>query len=177
MKPADDGTDTNDGDIHDGAIGDDDAYRFRCCAYPPSPPSSSSTQLLTTGGSAPLGAPSAVAAASAGPTEKAGWGAAGSAEGSGSRLGSPLLFAFQLEVHGAAQWAGTAAVGAPLQVWARLEDGYSGSGAGSGSDRAAFQRVWEHLQHDVLRQNRRWRREGFRSEGRGRGGGRGPGRG
>lgn len=36
------------------------------------------------------------------------------------------------------------------QVWARLEEG---------GDRGAFQRLWEALQLDVLRQNRRWRRE------------------
>lgn len=37
-----------------------------------------------------------------------------------------------------------------VQVWARLEEG---------GDRGAFQRLWEALQMDVLRQNRRWRRE------------------
>eukprot|EP00752_Nemacystus_decipiens_P014801 g13176.t2 len=63
--------------------------------------------------------------------------------------GAPL-FAFELEVHCAAEWAGPAAAQAAVQVWARLEDG---------GDRAAFQRLWEVLQMDVLRQNRRWRRE------------------
>lgn len=60
------------------------------------------------------------------------------------------LFHFELEVHGAAGWAGAAAEGASVQVWAKLKEG---------GDRGAFQRVWEVLQHDVLRQNRRWRRD------------------
>lgn len=68
------------------------------------------------------------------------------------------LFAFELEVHGAAEWGGAAAAGAAVQVWARLEEG---------GDRGAFQRLWEALQQDVLRQNRRWRREMLRAGGGG----------
>lgn len=74
-----------------------------------------------------------------------------------------VLFAFELEVHGAAQWAGAAAAGASVQVWARLEDG---------GDRSAFQRVWDNLEQDLLRQNRRWRREMSRGGQGGSGGGR-----
>lgn len=77
-------------------------------------------------------------------------------------LATPL-FAFELEVHGAAEWAGAAAAQAAVQVWARLEEG---------GDRGAFQRMWEALQQDVLRQNRHWRREMSRARG---GGGRGRG--
>eukprot|EP00903_Cladosiphon_okamuranus_P020233 g18570.t1 len=70
------------------------------------------------------------------------------------------IFAFELEIHCASEWAGAAAAQAAVQVWARLEEG---------SDRAAFQRLWEALQMDVLRQNRRWRREMTRAgAGRGR---------
>lgn len=65
-------------------------------------------------------------------------------------VGPTPLFSFELEVHGLAGWAGAAAEGASVQVWAKLKEG---------GDRGAFQRVWEVLQHDVLRQNRRWRRD------------------
>ena len=77
------------------------------------------------------------------------------------------LFAFDLDVNGAANWVGaaagtgaTSADEASIRVWARLEDG---------GDRGVFRRIWEALQHDVLRQNRRWRREMSRSGGKGRG--------
>ncbi|CAM9122059.1 unnamed protein product [Ectocarpus sp. 12 AP-2014] len=72
---------------------------------------------------------------------------------------TPLLFAFELEVHCAAEWAGTAAARAAVQVWARFQEG---------GDRGAFHRLWETLQMDVLRQNRRWRREMTREAAGGR---------
>lgn len=51
------------------------------------------------------------------------------------------LFKFDIKVHG---------TGTSLTVSACLEEG---------SDRAMFHRVWDNLHQDVLRQNRRWRRE------------------
>lgn len=76
-------------------------------------------------------------------------------------VGATPLFSFELEVHGAAGWAGAPAQGTSVRVWAKLREG---------GDRGAFQRVWEVLQHDVLRQNRRWRRDMSRASS-GRGGG------
>ncbi|CAM9387291.1 unnamed protein product, partial [Scytosiphon promiscuus] len=126
------------------------ARRFRCEAHP-----------CVLAGKKSLTAPSAQAAAAAiratTPTPTAvATGAAGgtvtaaTATGTDTSTSTAPLFTFELEVHCAAEWAGAAAAQAAVQVWARLEDG---------SDRGAFQRLWEALQMDVLRQNRRWRRE------------------
>lgn len=164
--------DTNEGDISGGGGG---TYRFRCEAYS-SPSSSQIRPSCLSATAAAVSTTKPTAARNHHPTSPTAAVEAAAASGAGegevrsgleSRELPALLFAFELEVHAAAQWAGAAAAGASVRVWARLTDDVS-SGGGSGGSRAIFQRIWEHLQQDALRQNRRWRREALRAGGRGR---------
>lgn len=65
-------------------------------------------------------------------------------------ISPPISFEFELEVHSASKWAGDAARNACVEVSGSFEEG---------GNRGAFHRLWDNLRHDVLRQNRHWRRE------------------
>lgn len=137
------------------------ARRFRCEAFKPTTANNGATNRVTTASSIsttekpnnlvvqarddqPRTLPQAVSGRAS---------LADAPTGTATAAAAPL-FSFELEVHGAAEWAGAAAAQAAVQVWVRLEEG---------GDRAAFQRLWEAMQQDVLRQNRRWRREMLRN--------------
>lgn len=163
-----------DEDNEDDTSGVGGTYRIRCEAYPS--PSSQTRASFPSATTATVSATNSMAARdhhSSSPTAAAEPAAAAAAGEGGVRFGlesselPALLFAFELEVHKAAQWAGAAAAGASVRVWAKMIDEVS-SGGGGGGNRAVFQRIWEHLQQDVLRQNRRWRREALRAGGHGR---------